>query len=193
MGEEIHKAGRRKRADSVRNRERLLDAARAVFSAGGPDASMEAVARKAELGIGTLYRNFPSREALFQAVYSREVDELVDLGAALAEESDPVDALRKWMRGAIRMVATKRGMLAALSPTFEGTEDFYADTARRLAAAVAALMRRGVAAGRLRDDITPEEVMQAFVGICYTKSAGDWRASVLRLLDIFVDGLELRP
>ena len=110
------KASRKPRADSLRNRDRLLVAARDVFSAGGPDASLEAVARAAGVGIGTLYRHFPTREALFQAVYRREVDQLVDLAATLAAEAPPMEALRRWLHANIGMVATKKGMLAALAP-----------------------------------------------------------------------------
>src|ERR1700726_4727021 len=89
---------RKPRADAVRNRERVLKAAKAVFSAGGPDASLEAVARRAEVGIGTLYRHFPTREALFEAVYRREVQQLTDLAEQLKKEAQPVEALRHWMR-----------------------------------------------------------------------------------------------
>src|SRR3982751_4157206 len=90
-------SARKPRVDAVRNRERVLAAAKAVFSAGGPDASLEAVARNAEVGIGTLYRHFPTREALFEAVYRREVQQLADLADRLMSEASPVDALRQWM------------------------------------------------------------------------------------------------
>src|ERR671930_145288 len=89
---------RKPRADAVRNRERVLEAAKVVFSAGGPEASLEAVAKRAGVGIGTLYRHFPTREALFEAVYRREVEQLSDLAEQLKEEAEPLDALRRWMR-----------------------------------------------------------------------------------------------
>src|SRR5437773_4780199 len=89
---------RRPRADAVRNRERVLEAAKAVFSAGGPDASLEAVAKRAGVGIGTLYRHFPTREALFEAVYRREVEQLSELAEQLTSAAAPVDALRRWLR-----------------------------------------------------------------------------------------------
>src|ERR1700724_4398190 len=106
-------AARRPRADAVRNRERVLEAAKAVFSAGGPDASLEAVARRAGVGIGTLYRHFPSREALFEAVYRREVEQLGELAEELKSEAAPVEALRLWLRSNVEFVATKKGMAAA--------------------------------------------------------------------------------
>src|SRR6201994_4838456 len=89
---------RKPRADAVRNRERVLEAAKAVFSAGGADASLEAVAREAGVGIGTLYRHFPTRESLYEAVYRREVEQLGELAEELKSESSPVEALRRWMR-----------------------------------------------------------------------------------------------
>src|ERR1700680_2331884 len=101
---------RKPRADAVRNRERVLEAAKLVFSAGGPDASLEAVATRAGVGIGTLYRHFPTREALFEAVYRREVQQLADLAEKLKREARPVDALRQWMHSNVRFVATKKGM-----------------------------------------------------------------------------------
>src|ERR1700743_1770188 len=107
------KSPRKPRADAQRNRELVLEAAKAVFSAGGPDASLEAVARRAGVGIGTLYRHFPTREALFEAVYRREVEQLGELAEQLKGEASPVEALRKWMRSNVEFVATKKGSTAA--------------------------------------------------------------------------------
>src|SRR6266446_8386133 len=98
MADQSAETVRKPRADAVRNRERVLEAAKAVFSAGGPDASLEAVARRAGVGIGTLYRHFPTREALFEAVYRREVRQLVELAEELRNAPAPVDALRRWLR-----------------------------------------------------------------------------------------------
>src|SRR3979411_1311747 len=104
---------RRPRADAVRNRERVLEAAKAVVRAGGSDASLEAVAKRAGVGIGTLYRHFPTREALFEAVYRREVDQLSELAEQLKNAPEPVDALRRWLKANVELVATKKGMIAA--------------------------------------------------------------------------------
>src|SRR6266404_2548943 len=106
---------RKPRADATRNRERVLEAAKAVFSAGGPDASLEAVAKRAGVGIGTLYRHFPTREALFEAVYRREVEQLSELAEQLKSAASPVDALRRWLKSNVELVATKKGMAAALA------------------------------------------------------------------------------
>src|SRR5579872_2909312 len=107
------KSSRKPRADALRNRERVLEAAKIVFSAGGPDASLEAVAREAGVGIGTLYRHFPTREALYEAVYRREVEQLSELAEQLKNEASPIEALRRWMHANVQLVATKKGMLAA--------------------------------------------------------------------------------
>ena len=115
MGDPASKTTRKPRADAIRNHEHVLEAAKAVFSAGGPDASLEAVARRARVGIGTLYRHFPTREALFEAVYRREVEQLVDLAEALKADVAPAEALRRWLRSTVAFVATKKGMVVALA------------------------------------------------------------------------------
>src|SRR4051795_13002309 len=102
---------RKPRADAVRNREKVLEAAKIIFSAGGPEASLEAVARQAGVGIGTLYRHFPTREDLFEAVYRREVEQLSELAEELKSEASPAEALRHWLRSTVQFVATKKGMM----------------------------------------------------------------------------------
>ena len=183
---------RRPRADAVRNRERVLEAAKFVFSAGGPDASLEAVARRAGVGIGTLYRHFPTREALFEAVYRREVQQLVELAEALKSEASPVDALRRWLRSNVELVATKKGMAAALSLAVHGSSELYAHTFERLAKAVGVLIDRAVSAGEIRSDISPADLLRALVGMCYLHDQPGWQRSVVRLLDVFVDGLRVK-
>src|ERR1019366_2185311 len=147
---------RKPRADAVRNHERVLEAAKAVFSAGGPDASLEAVARRAGVGIGTLYRHFPTRESLFEAVYRREVQQLVELAEQLKNEAEPVEALRHWLRSNVEFVATKKGMSAALALAAHKPSELTAYSFDRLTKAVGALLDRAVAAGEIRTDIGPE-------------------------------------
>jgi AcrR family transcriptional regulator len=185
---------RKPRADAVRNRERVLEAAKAVFSAGGPDASLEAVARRAGVGIGTLYRHFPTREALFEAVYRREVEQLGELAEQLKNESQPVEALRQWLRSNVEFVATKKGMSAALALAAHGkSSELIAFSFERLTKAVGALLDRAVAAGEIRADVSPEDLLRALVGMCYLHDQTGWQASVIRLLDVFIDGLRVRP
>jgi AcrR family transcriptional regulator len=183
---------RKPRADAIRNRERVLEAAKAVFSAGGADASLEAVAKQAGVGIGTLYRHFPTREDLFEAVYRREVEQLGDLAGQLKGEAEPVDALRRWMHSTVEFVATKKGMLAALQLAAYGSPELHAYTFDRLTKAVGALLARAVAAGEIRADISAEDVLRALIGMCYLHDQPGWQTSVLRLVDVFVDGLRVR-
>src|ERR1700692_3303274 len=180
------------RADAVRNRERVLEAAKVVFSAGGPDASLEAVARRAGGGIGTLFCRCPTREALVEAVYRREVQQLGELAEQLKGEAAPVEALRRWLRSNVEFVATKKGMSAALALAVQGSSELSAYSFDRLTKAVGALLDRAVAAGEIRSDISPEDVLRTLVGMCYMHDQPGWQKSVLRLLDVFVDGLRLR-
>lgn len=184
---------RKPRADAVRNRERVLEAAKVVFNAGGPEASLEAVAKRAGVGIGTLYRHFPTREELFEAVYRREVEQLSELAEQLKNSKDPVDALRRWLGSTVEFVATKKGMSAALALTFQSSSDLAAFSMDRLTKAVGSLLDRAVAAGQTRADISPEDLFRALIGMCYMHDQPGWQSSVLRMLDVFVDGLRVQP
>jgi AcrR family transcriptional regulator len=163
-----------------------------VFSAGGADASLEAVAKRAGVGIGTLYRHFPTREALFEAVYRREVQQLGELAEALKSEASPVDALRRWLRSNVEFVATKKGMSAALALAMNSQSELTAYSFERLTKAVGALLDRAVAAGEIRSDVSPEDLLRALVGMCYLHDQPSWQKSVVRLLDVFVDGLRVQ-
>ena len=194
VGNRLTKPARGPRADAVRNRERVLESAKAVFSAGGPEASLEAVARRAGVGIGTLYRHFPTREALFEAVYRREVEQLAELAEQLkADDVPPTEALRRWLRSNVEFVATKKGMSAALALAAHSASELSAYSFERLTKAVGALLTRAAAAGEIRGDVSPEDLLRALIGMCYLHDQPGWQASVLRLLDVFVDGLRKQP
>lgn len=193
MRDEAGTTTRKIRADSVRNRDRLLEAAALIFSSGGSQASLEAVAKQAGVGIGTLYRHFPTRDALFEAVYRHEVDLLGDLAGALARDSDPVEALRNWLHANVRLVATKKGMIEALQLAAHGSSELKAYSSERMMAAIRLLLDRAVAAGMIRDDVPPEDLFRAIVGIFYScQGTAGWQANALRLADVFVDGLRIR-
>lgn len=186
------KPGRKPRADSLRNRDRLVEAATEVFTLGGPQASLEAVARRAGVGIGTLYRHFPTREALFEAVYRHEVDHLGALAEQLALEKDPLEALRSWLHAYVRLVAAKKGMTEALQLVAHGSTELKAYSFERLRAAIGLLRDRAVAADVIRPDVTPEDLLRALVGIFYSQGTADWRPMALRFVDVIVDGLRKR-
>jgi AcrR family transcriptional regulator len=187
------KASRKPRADALRNRDLLLEAAKSVFSAGGPEASLEAVARTAGAGIGALYRHFPTREALFEAVYRHEVQQLADLAERLKKERRPIEALRQWMRSIVKFVATKKGMSTALALAVSKDSDLVSYSSDRLTRAIGLLLEQAIAAGEVRSDVGPEDLLRAIVGMCYTHDQPGWQKNVLRLVDIFVDGLRNRP
>ena len=183
---------RKPRADAARNRELVLEAAKTVFSAGGADASLEAVARRAGVGIGTLYRHFPTREALYEAVYRHEVEQLSELAEQLKGEASAVEALRRWLRSNVEFVATKKGMSAALALAAQANTELMAFSYDRLTKAVGALLDRAVKAGEIRGDVGPEDLLRALIGMCYLHDQPGWQASVVRLLDVFVDGLRVQ-
>jgi AcrR family transcriptional regulator len=182
---------RKPRADALRNRDRVLEAAKTVFSAGGAEASLEAVARQAGVGIGTLYRHFPTREDLFEAVYRREVEQLSELAEELKSEPSPVEALRRWLRSTVQFVATKKGMMAALAIVMNANSELAAYSHAHLTRSIGALLARAVEAGEVRADVTADDLLRALIGMCYMHDQTGWQQSVLRLLDVFVDGLRV--
>ena len=191
--DDVGKTMRKPRADAVRNHERVLEAAKWVFGTGGSDASLEAVARRAGVGIGTLYRHFPTREALFEAVYRREVEQLAELAEQLKPDAAPVDALRRWLRANVELIATKKGMLAALALAAHSPTELYAYSFERLSRAMGALLDRAVATGEIRVDISAEDLLRTLVGMCMLYDQPGWQANVLRLVDVLVDGLRCQP
>ena len=188
MESDLNTGCRKPRADAIRNRERLVEAATRVFRTGRGHTSLEAVAREAGVGVGTLYRHFPRREALFEAVYRKEVDQLSALAEQLARDTAPVEALRTWLHANIRLAATKRGMVEALRLASYAS-DLKAYSFERLTEALALLLGRGVAAGQLRADISAEDLLRTLVGAFHADPRGDWQAGALRIVDVFVDGL----
>jgi AcrR family transcriptional regulator len=164
-----------------------------VFSAGGAEASLEAVARTAGVGIGTLYRHFPTREALFEAVYRHEVQQLADLAEHLRRKKRPIEALRQWMHSIVKFVATKKGMSSALALAIAKDSDLVSDSSDRLTRAIGSLLDQAIEAGEIRGDVSAEDLLRTVVGICYTHDQPGWQNNVLRLLDVFIDGLRNRP
>lgn len=180
---------RKMRSDVARNRELLLSAAKAVFAQDGGRATLDAVAREAGLGIGTLYRHFPTREALYEAVYRRDIEQLVALSADLSAPVDPVEGLRRWLHAAISMVATKKGMIAAFALGADTTLPISARFNGMLTMELERLLGRAVDSGRLREGVAAEELLLAVVGMCMLRDQPDWQASVIRLIDALLDGL----
>ncbi|CAO5153958.1 Transcriptional regulator [Frankia sp. AiPs1] len=177
------------RADARRNRERLLEVAVRVLSQGGPDVSLEAIAREAGVGIGTLYRHYPTREALVYAAYQGELDRLCGGVDELLAAAPPRAALRAWMDRFFDYMTTKRGMGDALRALIASGGDPFARSRSRLTTATATLLRAGAATGELRDDVEPDDVLVSLSGICLIALDRADRDQAGRLLDLLMDGL----
>ena len=180
---------RKPRADSARNRQLLIDTAKQGFSEVGLNVSLEEIARRAGVGIGTLYRHFPSREAVVEAVYRREVEQLAEAVPQLLETSPAGEALHKWMHLFVDYIATKRVIAPSLATAAGRTSALYATSAELITRAISTLVKRAVASGDVRKDIDPSDLLRALVGVSYGNPDAGWEASARRLVDILMDGL----
>ncbi len=180
---------RKPRVDGQRNRERLIEAAKAAFAEIGAEVSLEEIARRAGVGIGTLYRHFPTRDAIVEAVYRREVRQLADAAERLVASMAPGEALHQWMRLFVDYIATKKVIAQALSSMVGGTTDLYAASGVLISDAMTLLVTRAAAAGDIRPDADPGDLLRALAGFTYGATGPAWQASALRLIDILMDGL----
>jgi len=180
--------GRKPRADAQRNRDRLLKAAKAALARHGAEFSLDDVARQAKLGVGTLYRHFPTRDALIEAVYRAEVEALAAAAVRLSEDHPPLEALREWMRLFVDYIATKHLIAPALNSMVGGSSRLFAASGGQVKAAIGALVARAVAAGDIRPDLDPFDLLRALVGVANVATSPDWEASAKRLVDILIAG-----
>lgn len=182
------KKPRSARADAQRNRDRLLLAARAAFAAGGDSVPLEGIAREAGVGIGTLYRHFPTREALVEAVYAAELDDVTGCVPDLLAELSPDAALRAWMGRYAAFFATKRGIAETLRSGRVATPA----TRQRITCAIATILASGVAAGVLRTDVEAADVTTMLLGIFLSTTAVKTPERTERLLDLLMDALRAK-
>lgn len=180
------------RADARANHDRLLETAAAAFATEGPNASLKAIASQAGVGIGTLYRRFPSREDLIEAVYRSETDRLGGAAEALLAERPPVDALRAWMESFVDYMVTKQGMSDALPSILASREGLRAHSRDALASAVTALVEAARASGDVRADVDPADVLMAVGGITLISGHEDQRDLASRLIEMLLGGLLAR-
>jgi AcrR family transcriptional regulator len=180
---------RKPRADSARNRQLLIDTAKAAFADVGLNVSLEEIARRAGVGIGTLYRHFPSREAIVEAVYRREVEQLAEAVPELLDCSPPGEALHKWMHLFVDYIATKRLIAPSLGAATGETSALRANSTALITQAVATLVKRAADSGAVRKDIAPSDLLRAMVGVSYGNPDEAWEASARRLIDLLMDGL----
>ncbi len=180
---------RPQRADARRNHELLLAAAAEVYDERGVDAPLEEIARRAGVGIGTLYRHFPTRDAVTEAVYRREVGLLCDGVDELLAENDPDAALSQWMRRFADYVARKRGMAMALKRVMGADSELFVHSHQRIRDAIGTLLAAAIDAGAIRDDVASDDLLRAMGGICMATDTPDWADRTARLVDLLVDGL----
>jgi AcrR family transcriptional regulator len=173
------------RADARRNREKLLAAAVAAFADSGTDASLEAIARRAGVGIGTLYRHFPTRDALVEAAYRNEVEQLCAAAPELLARHRPDVALAEWMERFVGYAAAKRGMKSALQAIAASGSDPFGDTRRMLLEAIGMLLEAGVATRTIRSDVDADDVLRAMGAVWHV----DDLAQARPLLRLLIDGL----
>jgi AcrR family transcriptional regulator len=178
------------RADARRNYDRLVEAARAVFAARGSEASIEEIARTADVGVGTLYRHFPRRIDLVEAVYREDVDTLVARGEALMEQAAPWDALAGWLEAFVAYAAAKRTFLTELHEAFEKNPDLAVSSREKIGAETGRLLARAQEAGVVRPDISQAELMQLVGGMCMARGAT--QEQNLGLLTFVLDGIRPR-
>ncbi len=180
---------RKPRADALRNQERLIDAAKQAFTEVGPDVSLEEIARRAGVGIGTFYRHFPTREAIVEAVYRREIGQLAEAAQSLLNARRPIDALHDWLKLFVDYMATKRVIAPALASMSGGTSALYERSGLMMRDAVTLLIDKAVASADIRPDVEPEDMMQALSGLAFGSSNPGWEARTLRLIDVMMTGL----
>jgi AcrR family transcriptional regulator len=180
---------RRPRADATRNRQQLLDVATRLFASAEAEPSMRAIANEAGVGIATLYRHFPTRESLVDAVYRDQVSRLTAGARELLARHDPPAALRRWMDLFGDWIATKNGMLDTLLAMVESGEIAHAHTRTELLAAIDDILEAGRASGELRADVPAEDIAAALIGIFTVVGSPEHEAMAARLLDLLMDGL----
>ncbi|WP_420382111.1 TetR/AcrR family transcriptional regulator [Novosphingobium sp.] len=178
---------RKPRADALRNQVRLLDTAKAVFAEKGIDASMDEIARAAGVGSGTLYRHFPNRDALIEAVYRNEMDQLAAAAAHLAETLPPIAALRAWMLLFVDTMGTKHVMATALTALPGGPAALYAASGAQVQTSIAMLTGNAVSHGDINLDIEPMEILRAIAAVA--SSGRNWQPNARKLVDILIAGL----
>ncbi len=182
-------AVRSPRSDAMRNRARLVAAAGEAFAERGVDASLEDVARRAGVGIGTLYRHFPTRDALVEAAYRREVEVLCTSADELLAALPPEEALAQWMQRFVGYVATKRGMATALKSMMAADSALFDDCRAQMNDSAARLLEAAAEAGGVRADVDARDLLRAMGGICLATDEADWPDQSRRLVALLLDGL----
>ena len=179
---------RKPRTDAQRNRERILEVAKEAFTRFGAEASLDDIAKQAGVGAGTLYRHFPTRDGLIEAVYRSEVEKLAAAERKFTETMPPIDALRAWMLLFVDHIAAKQIIAPALNSVVGGPTKLYEGSHGLIRGAIDALVRRAIRSGDIRKDLEPFDLLRALIGVSHIASGPGWQQSARRLVDILITG-----
>ena len=179
---------RKSRTDAQRNRERILEVAKEAFTRFGAEASLDDIAKQAGVGAGTLYRHFPTRDALIEAVYRSEVEKLAAAERKFSETMAPMEALRAWMLLFVDHIAAKQIIAPALNSVVGGPTKLYEGSRGLIGGAIDALVKRAIRSGDIRSDLDPFDLLRALIGVSHVASGPGWQQSARRLVDILITG-----
>jgi AcrR family transcriptional regulator len=180
--------GRKPRADAQRNRERILEVAKLAFTRSGANTSLDDIASEAGVGPGTLYRHFPTREELLQAVYRSEMEKLAAAERKFAQSMPPIEALRAWLLLFVDAIETKQIIAPVLNTLIGDPKKVFAASHDQIHEALSALVKRAIKSGDIRKDVDPMDLLRALVGVAHVASSPDWQQSARRLVDILIAG-----
>jgi len=179
---------RRPRRDAQLNRERILEVAKTAFTRHGAEASLDDIAKQAGVGAGTLYRHFPTRDALIEAVYRSEVEKLAAAEPRLAAAMPPIEALRAWMLLLVDYIAAKHIIAPAINSVVGGPSRLYESSRSLIQGAMESLVQRAKDSGDIRRDTDASDLLRAMIGVSLVGSGPDWQQSAKRLVDILIAG-----
>jgi AcrR family transcriptional regulator len=188
MAKKRSKPPRKPRTDAQRNRERILEVAKEAFTRFGASASLDDIAKQSGVGPGTLYRHFPTRDRLIEAVYQSEVEKLAAAQRQFSEKMPSIDALRAWMLLMVDFIAAKQIIAPVLQSVAGGASKLYESARAPIQAANDALMKNAMESGDIRGDIHPWDLLQALIGASHMSSGPEWKQSARRLVDILIAG-----
>src|ERR1700758_4119866 len=184
------KTSRKPRADAQQNRERILEVAKEAFTRSGANASLDDIAKQAGVGPGTLYRHFPTREELLQAVYRSELEKLAAAERKFAETMTPIEALRAWLLLFVDAIAAKQLIAPALNTLVGDHKKVFATSYAQMQEAIRSLVKRAIKSGDIRKDLDPTDLLRALVGVANVTTSPDWQQSARRLVEILILGAQ---
>ena len=181
-------AERKPRADAQRNRERILEVAKVAFTRFGANASLDDIAKESGVGPGTLYRHFPTRQELLQAVYRSELEKLAAAGQEFVQTMPPMEALRAWLLLFVDGIAAKQLIAPAVNTLVGDPKKVFEASYAQVHEAIRALVKRAIRSGDVRKDLDPIDLLRALVGVANVATSPDWQQSARRLVDILMAG-----